>query len=63
MATERVHFRLLQMPCCGHLFCNVNPRLPSFCPNCGKGVYPQVKHCAIISDADAQLTYDESKQP
>lgn len=63
MATERIHFRLLQMPCCQHLFCNVNPRLPSYCPNCGKAVYPQVKHCAIISDDNAKLVYDEKKQP
>ena len=59
--TERVHFRLLQMPCCGHLFCNVNPRLPSFCPACGKAVYPQVKGCALISDDNATLKYDERK--
>ncbi len=63
MVNERVHFRLLQLPCCGHLFCNVNPRLPSFCPNCGKGIWPQVKTCAIISDDEAVLKYDEKKQP
>jgi hypothetical protein len=26
------------MPCCGHNVCWVNPRLPSFCPDCGKNV-------------------------
>jgi len=57
MTWERVHFRLIQMPCCGHLFCNVNPRLPSFCPMCGKGCYSQVKSCVLLSDENAQLKY------
>lgn len=59
MSTERVHFRLIQMPCCGHLFCNVNPRLPSYCPQCGKSVYPKVKECVLISDDKATLKYKE----
>lgn len=63
MSNERVHFRLLKMPCCQHLFCNVNSRLPSYCPNCGQHVYPQIKHCAVISDENAWLNYDENKQP
>jgi hypothetical protein len=33
--TEKVPFRLLQMPCCKTLICWVNPRLPSHCPECG----------------------------
>ena len=56
--TERVHFRLIQMPCCGHLFCNVNPRFPSHCPQCGTFVYPKVKESVLISDAEAILKYD-----
>lgn len=59
--TERVHFRLLQMPCCQHLFCNVNPRLPSYCPACGKSVYLEIRGCALISDDNATLKYDERK--
>lgn len=59
MQTERVHFRLIQMPCCQHLFCNVNARWPSYCPNCGKYVYPEVKGCASISDDNAILKYKE----
>lgn len=59
MQTERVHFRLIQMPCCQHLFCNVNARWPSYCPNCGKYVYPEVKGCALISDDSAILKYKE----
>lgn len=55
--TERVHFRLITMPCCGHLFCNVNPRLPSYCPMCGSSVYPEVKSCITISDEGAILKW------
>lgn len=62
-ATERVMFRLIRMPCCQHLFCNVNHRWPSFCPNCGTHVWPQVKGCASISDPNAILKYDtEAKE-
>ena len=58
--TERVHFRFLQMPCCGHLFCNVNPRLPSYCPACGKSIYPEIKSCVLISDQKATLKYEDN---
>lgn len=60
-AMERVHFRLIQMPCCKHLFCNVNPRLPSYCPACGVSVYPQVKGCVLVSDDNATLKYDAAR--
>lgn len=56
-ATERVHFRLIEMPCCHHMFCNVNPRWPSYCPNCGRHVYPEVRGCAVVSDGKATLKY------
>lgn len=62
LTTERVPFRLIQMPCCQHLFCNVNHRWPSFCPNCGTHVFPQVRGGALITDENATLTYNrESK--
>ena len=51
--TERVQFRLIAMPCCQHLFCNVNHRWPSYCPNCGQYVFDKVRSCALISDPDA----------
>jgi hypothetical protein len=43
MPNEKVKFRLFQMPCCGHLLCWVNPRLPTFCPECGTKVYLELK--------------------
>jgi len=61
MTTERVHFRLIQMPCCGHLFCNVNPRLSSYCPACGASVYPQVRGCVLVLDYSAFLKWNEKK--
>jgi hypothetical protein len=33
--SERVIFRLMRMPCCGHMLCWVNPRRPNYCPECG----------------------------
>lgn len=57
-STERVHFRLILMPCCGFLFCNVNPRLPNYCPECGKAVFIKVRNqdAIRISDSNATLT-------
>ncbi len=55
---ERVHFRLIQMPCCGQLLCWVNPRLPSHCPECGTSVYVKLKFdgsMILISDETAWL--------
>ena len=40
---ERVHFRLIEMPCCHTLYCHINPRLPNYCPECGKRCYAEVK--------------------
>ena len=55
MSHERIHFRLLQTPCCGTLLCWVNPRFPSFCPECGKGIYPQIKGGVLMDDDNAWL--------
>lgn len=54
---ERVPFRLLIMGCCGHQLCWVNPRLPSYCPECGKTVYPAVKSWITFEDNAAFLCY------
>lgn len=59
MSTERVQFRLIKTPCCGHLLCWVNPRFPSYCPECGTSIYPQVKECVMIRDDAATLRYEE----
>jgi hypothetical protein len=57
--TERVHFRLLRTNCCGALLCWVNPRFPSFCPECGSRVYPEIKGCVTHSDDTALLMVEE----
>lgn len=62
MTTERVPFRLIKMPCCGHLFCSVNARWANYCPQCGKFVYDHIKSCSLINDPNAELKYDESKR-
>lgn len=53
--TERVPFRLLQTPCCGTLLCWVNHRLPTYCPECGKHVFQDIKGCILQSDPNAVL--------
>ncbi len=55
----RAHFRFIAMPCCGQLLCWVNPRLPNYCPECGKHVYPEVKSCVTVSDNDAWIQFKE----
>jgi hypothetical protein len=60
--TERVHFKLIIMPCCGHNLCWVNPRYPTFCPECGKLIFNEVKQEVRISDADAILTYKTGEE-
>lgn len=43
MTQEAVPFRLIKMPCCEHQVCWINPRLPSYCPECGASVYRRLK--------------------
>lgn len=60
MTKERIVFRLFQMPCCGHMLCWVNPRLPSYCPECGARALLALKsgeHTRLI-DEDAWLELD-----
>ena len=58
MTTEYVPFRIIVMPCCGHQLCWVNPRLPTYCPECGKIVYPEVRSCVINKDERALLQFN-----
>jgi predicted RNA-binding Zn-ribbon protein involved in translation (DUF1610 family) len=53
------HFRLIQLPCCGQVLCWVNPRLPNYCPECGKYVFAEVKSCVLISDPYAWVSYSD----
>ena len=58
--TERVAFRLLRMPCCQHLLCWVNPRLPTYCPECGApciGRLRTEREAVLVDDRSAMLTY------
>lgn len=59
---ERVKFRLIHTPCCGTLLCWVNPRLPTFCPECGeKHLFAQLNRDPsriLLSDESAWLEYN-----
>lgn len=60
MTTEFITFKLLRMPCCGHQLCWVNPRWPSYCPECGTHIYPEVKEkseLTLLLDDKARLQY------
>lgn len=56
--TERVMFRLFEMPCCGHLLCWVNPRHPTYCPECGKMVHREIRGAVVSFDESATLTHN-----
>ena len=55
MSIQRVEFRLIQMECCGHLLCWVNPRYPTYCPQCGKFVYNDIRGWVTFKDINATL--------
>lgn len=61
VVNEKIKFRLFHMPCCGQLLCWVNPRIPNYCPECGKMVYTQLKfepeHTKRL-DEDAWIKFD-----
>lgn len=59
MAMTAAHFRLIHTGCCGTLLCWVNPRLPNFCPECGKSCYPAVRSWVTFSDEQAHITHKE----
>lgn len=64
MSREQVLFRLIRMPCCQHQLCWVNPRLPSYCPECGTAVYMRLKFETghiIVSNDHAWLELKEDK--
>jgi hypothetical protein len=43
MTNEKVQFRLFQMPCCRHQLCWINPRYPTYCPECSAFVHTQLR--------------------
>lgn len=40
---EPIQFRLIETPCCHTLLCWVNPRVPNYCPECGKYIFAEMK--------------------
>lgn len=56
---ESIHFRLIVCPECHHNLCWVNPRLPSYCPECGKHIYLKVRESVMCDDPRASLRYSQ----
>jgi hypothetical protein len=47
---EKVPFRLIETPCCHTLLCWVNPRLPTYCPECGEQILLKLKFDGILPE-------------
>lgn len=59
---ERVRFQLLTTPCCHTMLCWVNPRLPNYCPECGKAIWLcHHREHVVFTDDEATLRYKEPK--
>ena len=58
---EKVQFRLFSMPCCKFQCCWVNPRLPSYCPECGKPAGQLLKREIPLVDSPAWLRVEGDK--
>jgi hypothetical protein len=58
---EMIRFKIFFMPCCGHMLCWVNPRMPNYCPECGKSTVggQLVKTAIQFSDDNARLHYHD----
>jgi hypothetical protein len=59
MALTAAHFRLIVTECCHSQLCWVNPRLPNYCPECGKHIYPSVKSWVTYDDRTAVINHTE----
>jgi hypothetical protein len=57
MALTIADFRLINTECCHVILCWVNPRLPTYCPECGKRIYPQVKSWVTYQDNKARILH------
>lgn len=56
ITNEKVDFRLFNTPCCGHMLCWLNPRLPTYCPECGKMILMELRTGEhTVQRADAWL--------
>ena len=55
---ELVPFRFLSCPACKHQICWVNPRLPNFCPECGKGPHDWRERVFMRDDEAILMTHN-----
>lgn len=58
MQTEFCKFFLLITPCCHTMLCWINPRMPNFCPECGRAIWlkKQGEHILFL-DSEARLIH------
>lgn len=62
MTTERIVFRLIVCPSCSHQLCWVNPRLPTYCPECGEFIMARVREAIHVRDDNATITYNVERK-
>lgn len=64
VTSERVVFRMIQCPKCNHLLCWLNPRLPTYCNECGQMIIGALRtdpSKIVVADHGAHLRYDCDK--
>ena len=44
----RGYFRYIECPECSVRLCWVNPRLPNYCPECGKHIFLKLKFGGLV---------------
>lgn len=64
---EFVIFRYIVCPECDFNMCWVNPRLPTYCPECGKVIYAKLKMnperiMVVDEQAELHVKYEGQKQ-
>jgi ribosomal protein S27E len=58
---EMVPFRLIVCPECDHQVCWVNPRLPSYCPECGRHIFAKLRAGrGVLNEATAWLRIEHA---
>lgn len=47
---ERVPFRLIICEHCAHNFCWINPRPPTYCPECGQNIFAHIRENTLVNE-------------
>jgi hypothetical protein len=57
---EQVPFKLIECPECKHQICWINPRLPTYCPECASLIHMKLRaNEGILKQATAWLRIED----